>query len=167
MTRRSVELSSMMFARAVGLDSNYAAAYAGLADSRSMLAYHYSDSAALGEALSNSQRALEVDPELAEAYASRGRARSILNQIDLAEGHFQKAIELDPRLQEAHFYLALMYLMIGRSKESLEPMRAAFRLADQDLQTGMMLMCSLRANGLSSADVAARMVTVAERRIAV
>jgi adenylate cyclase len=80
---------------------------------------------------------------------------------------FQKAIELDPRHQEAHFYLALMYLQIGRAKESLAPMRTAFSLADQDLQTGMMLMCSLRANGLSSADVAARMVAVAERRIAV
>jgi TolB-like protein/Flp pilus assembly protein TadD len=167
MTRRSVELSSMMFARAVELDPGYAAAYAGLADSRSMLAYHYNESAALADALSNSQRALEVDPDLAEAYASRGRARSILNQIDLAEEDFQKAIELDPRLQEAHFYLALMYLTIGRAKESLEPMQIAFRLADQDLQTGMMLMCSLRANGLSNDDVAARMVAVAERRIAV
>jgi adenylate cyclase len=125
MTRRSVELSSMMFRRAVELDSGYAAAYAGLADSLSMLAYHYDDNAALAEA------------------------------------------RLDPRHQEAHFYLALMYLTIGRAKESLEPMRAAFRLADQDLQTGMMLMCSLRANGLSSADIAARMVAVAERRIAV
>lgn len=167
MTRRSVELSSMMFARAVELDPGYAAAYAGLADSLSMLAYHYDDNAALAEALANSERALEVDPELAEAYASRGRARSILDQVDLAEKDFRKAIDLDPRHQEAHFYLALMYLTIGRAKESLEPMRTAFRLADQDLQTGMMLMCSLRANGLSSADVAARMVAVAERRIAV
>jgi TolB-like protein/DNA-binding SARP family transcriptional activator len=167
MTRRSVELSSMMFRRAVELDPGYAAAYAGLADSLSMLAYHYDDNAALAEALANSERALEVDPELAEAYASRGRARSILDDVDLAEMDFQKAIELDPRHQEAHFYLALMYLTIGRAKESLTPMRDAFRLADQDLQTGMMLMCCLRANGLSSADVATRMVAVAERRIAV
>ena len=168
MTRRSVELSSMMFARAVELDPGYAAAYTGLADSASMLAYHYDDAVGgLEDAVANSRRALELDPELAEAYASRGRAPSILDQIEPAEKDFLKAIEIDPRLQEAHFYLALMYLTIGRAKQSLEPMRIAFRLADQDLQTGMMLMCSLRANGLSNADVAARMVAVAERRIAV
>jgi adenylate cyclase len=168
MTRRSVELSSMMFSRAVELDPGYAAAYTGLADSASMLAYHYDDAVGgLADAVANSQRALELDPELAEAYASRGRALSILNEIEPAERDFLKAIEIDPRLQEGHFYLALMYLTTGRAKESLEPMRTAFRLGDQDLQSGMMLMCSLRANGLSSADVAARMVAVAERRIAV
>jgi TolB-like protein/DNA-binding SARP family transcriptional activator/tetratricopeptide (TPR) repeat protein len=168
MTRRSVELSSMMFARAVELDPGYAAAYAGLADSASMLAYHYDDAVGgLADAVANSRRALELDPELAEAYSSRGRALSILNEVAPAEKDFLKAIEIDPRLQEAHFYLALMYLTTGRAKESLEPMRTAFRLADQDLQTGMMLMCSLRANGLSSAEVAGRMVAVAERRIAV
>jgi TolB-like protein/DNA-binding SARP family transcriptional activator len=169
MTRRGVELSKQIFARAVALDPTYAAAYAGLADSASMLAFHYDDAMpGLTDAIANSRRALELDPELAEAYAARGRARSILNEIAPAEEDFQKAMAIDPRLHEAHFYMALMYLQIGRPADALAPMRVAFGLADQELQTGMMTMVCLRANGLrdETMEVAARMVRVAERRIA-
>jgi adenylate cyclase len=89
MTRRSVELSGLMFARAVVLDPSYAAAYAGLSDSASMLAFHYDDAIdGLSYAIVNSRRALELDPDLAEAYAARGRARSILNEIGPAEEDF-------------------------------------------------------------------------------
>lgn len=170
MTRRSVELSGLMFGRAVALDPSYSAAYAGLADSASMLAFHYDDAmGGLKDAVANSQRAIAIDPERAEGYAARGRARSILNEIALAEEDFRKAIAIDPRLHEAHFYLALMYLQVGRPQESLAPMRAAFALADQDLQTGMMMSVSLRANGLraEAVELAGHSVRVAERRMAV
>ncbi len=169
MTRRSVELSSRMFARAIALDPAYAEAYCGRADSLSMLAYHYDDAGAIAGAIADSERALELDPELAEAYTSRGRVRSILNEIEPAEADFRKAIAINPRHQEAHFYRGLMFLLIGQAEESVGSMKAAFALADQDLQTGMMLMTSLRACGRDEemARIAAWVLSVAERRVAV
>src|SRR5271170_5141365 len=72
---KGFEFARQMFARAIVIDPSYARAYAGVADSCSFL-YMYFESidANLREADSASRRALDIDPELAEAHASRGLA---------------------------------------------------------------------------------------------
>ena len=146
MTRRSVELSREMFKQAVIIDPNYAEAYAGLADSASMLAYHYDvPPSVLESAIADSHKALSINPALAEAHCSLGRAYSLSLQTDAAEAEFRTAIELEPRLQEAHLYRGLMRLMlIGRPDLAIGSLRVAFDLANQDLQTGLVLMNCLR-----------------------
>jgi len=67
-----------MFARAIVIDPQYARAYAGVADCCSFL-YMYWDSTEdnLNEAEAASRKALELDPELAEAHAAGGIALAL------------------------------------------------------------------------------------------
>ena len=69
--RKGFDFARQMFARAIVIDPHYARAYAGVADCCSFL-YMYWDSVEdnLNEAEAASRKALELDPELAEAHAA-------------------------------------------------------------------------------------------------
>ncbi len=71
--RKGFDFARQMFARAIVIDPHYARAYAGVADCCSFL-YMYWDSNEdnLNEAEAASRKALELDPELAEAHAAGG-----------------------------------------------------------------------------------------------
>ena len=81
---------------------SYARAYAGLADCLS-LSYTYFDTreSNLREAEIASSRALELEPELAEAHVARGLAVSLSKRFDEAEKEFEQAMHLDPKLFDA------------------------------------------------------------------
>src|SRR5437879_11707470 len=53
-----------------------------------------------------SRKALELDPEAAEAHASRGLALAVNGRYEEAEREFQAAIQLDPKLVEAYYFHA-------------------------------------------------------------
>ena len=80
-TRKGFDFGRQMFARAIVIDPNYARAYAGVADCCSFLyMYNEATEANLKEADAASRKAVELDPESAEAHASRGRkATAICN----------------------------------------------------------------------------------------
>jgi len=96
-----------MFARAIVIDAGYARAYAGVADCCSFL-YMYWDSSSdnLDEANAASGKALELDPELAEAHAARGLALALSKNLDEAREEFETAIRLNPKLYEAYYFYA-------------------------------------------------------------
>lgn len=168
MTRRSVELSKRSFQHALSLDGNYALAHAGLAESRTMLGFHYQQtSTELDEAAEHCRQALALDPGLAEAYCSLGRYHSIFRRIGEADEAFLRAIALSPHLQEPHVYRGAMYLNEGRTQEGYACFRRAFDIDDRDLHTCMMLMSSLEALGMADelAAVARRVQTVTQTRI--
>jgi hypothetical protein len=75
-----------MFARAIVIDPSYAAAFAGVADVSSFLYMYFEASKDnLREAATASRRAIELDPESAEAHASRGLAESLNKNYHDAE----------------------------------------------------------------------------------
>ncbi|MFO8034186.1 MAG: tetratricopeptide repeat protein [Candidatus Bipolaricaulota bacterium] len=125
--RRAIEL----FEQAIQIDGCYAAAYAGLADTYAVLVnWGY---AAKGDALKEARRAAEkaiaLDPNLAEAHASLGLV--ILEEDDdpsRAEEEFHKAIELNPSYAPAHHWLANVLFSTGRTEEALQEMLKALRL---------------------------------------
>ena len=81
--RASVEAACDMFERAVEHDAHYAEAYCGLADTYSYLQMYYErDVRNLRLADANSRLALELDPQLAEARASRGLALNLRGRHD-------------------------------------------------------------------------------------
>jgi tetratricopeptide (TPR) repeat protein len=53
-------------------------------------------------ALAEDDRALELDPQYAEAYKNRGTARHARGDIDQALADFDRALELNPRYAEAY-----------------------------------------------------------------
>ena len=85
------------FQRALDGDSEYAPAYAGLADCYSLLAYYGEQESTpfLEKAMAAAQRALEIDSTLGEAYTSRALARTFLNfDWQGAEDDYKRSIEL-------------------------------------------------------------------------
>ncbi len=101
------------FQDAIDRDSQYAPAYAGLADCYSLLAYYGIQKPVplLTKAMSYSQQALEMDSTLGEAYTSRALARTILNfDWQGAETDYKRAIELDPAYITAHTWYGLALL---------------------------------------------------------
>src|SRR5205823_3318540 len=76
--RKGYEFAKQMFASAIAVDPDYALAYAGIADCHSLLYMYWDTSAAnLQQADAASRKALELDPDLAEAHVARGLAVSL------------------------------------------------------------------------------------------
>ncbi len=93
-----------MFEKAIEIDNNYALAYSGLADSyMHTYMYYNNDQNNLEQALIASQKALDLDPELAEVHSSRGLALSQNNQFEEAERQFSIAVQINPRLFDAYY----------------------------------------------------------------
>src|SRR5215216_5876994 len=105
--RKSLEYAKQMFNKAIEIDPEYARAYAGVADCYSLL-YTYFDAREfnLRQADIASSKALELEPDLAEAHVARGLAVSLSKRFDEAEGEFETAMKLDPKLFEAAYWYA-------------------------------------------------------------
>jgi tetratricopeptide (TPR) repeat protein len=119
------------FEQAVETDPSYARAYAGLADCTSMLAIY----SALDPALANTrakaaqEMALQSDPELSEAHASRG-FRLLLFDWDFrsAEMELRQALQLNGGYASAHQWLGMAVGLTGRLDEARHAMRIAQQL---------------------------------------
>jgi len=119
------------FQQAIETDPNYAVAYAGLADSYTILAdnkfsppeecYPKARVAAL--------KALEIDDSLAEAHVSLAH---ILRGYDWdwsgAAREYQRGIELNPGYATAHHWYAMFLSAMGRHAEAITQIRKAREL---------------------------------------
>jgi non-specific serine/threonine protein kinase len=139
-SRKGHEFARQMFARAIVLDPSYARAYAGVADCCSFL-YQYQEAseANLREADAASRKAIELDPELAEAHASRGLALTLNKRYEEADTEFRAAIRLNPKLFEAHYFYGRACQQQGRLAEAAQLYEEAARLNPQDYQTPSLL----------------------------
>jgi tetratricopeptide (TPR) repeat protein len=75
--------------------------------------YFDSDETNIENAVTASKKALELDPELAEAHASYGLAVLMDKQYARAAMEFDNAIELSPNLFEAYYYWARTHWVRG------------------------------------------------------
>jgi serine/threonine-protein kinase len=111
------------FSRALALDPDYALAHAGLADACSLIAqYGFAPPGRmLPQAHAAARRALELAPELAEAYCASGTL-ALLFDWDWARAatDLRRAIELNPRYDAARYWLAFYLTYIeGRFEEGV------------------------------------------------
>ena len=138
--RKSFDYARQMFARAIVIDPNYARAYAGVADCCSHLYMYWGASADdLKEAESASRRAVELDPELAEAHVSRGLALLMTKKYEEAHKEFQRAIELDPKHFEAYYFYARACFQEGKLEEAVNLFEKACLANPEDYQTPVLL----------------------------
>jgi serine/threonine protein kinase/Flp pilus assembly protein TadD len=146
--RKSLEFAREMFARAIVIDPNYAAAYAGVANASSFF-YMWFESGDdnLKEATRASRRAVELDPESAEAHASRGLAESLGKNYGEAAREFEEAIRLNPRLFEAFYLYARCRFSQGEIEQAAELFRKAGDLDPADFQSMNHLEMCLRVLG--------------------
>jgi len=125
--RRSIE----SFQRAVLEDPRYAAPYAGLADSYTLLASYGVEPAeqAYPNAKAAALKALQLDDHLSEAHTSLGMVSFYYEwNWKQAEQEFRRSIELNPNYALAHTWYALELAAVGRSHEALAQIQDASRL---------------------------------------
>ena len=146
--RTGMQFARRMFERAIEIDPGYAIAYAGVADCCSFLYMYWDGSKAnLEGADSASRKALELDPELAEAHASRGFAVSLSKQYEEARREFETAIRLNPKLYEAHYFYARACFQEGKLEEAVRHYQDASRVRPEDYQALILMAAPLKALG--------------------
>ena len=146
--RKDLEFARQMFARAAVIDPHYARAFAGVADCCSLLYMYFEASEEnLQEAAAASRRAVELDPESAEAHASRGFAESLRKDYDRAEKEFEAAIQLNPKLYEAYYFYARSCFSQGKMEKAAGLFKKAGDLNPDDYQAPKHLEMCLRALG--------------------
>ena len=149
--RKSLEYAQQMFDRAIDVDPEYALAYAGVADCCSLL-YMYFDAsdANLSQADLASRKALELEPELAEAHVARGLAVSLSKKYDEVEQEYESAMRLDPKLFEAAYFFARSRLAQGQPAEAVKLFERASTLRPDDFQSVYFLAQASKARGLDA-----------------
>src|SRR5688572_25037684 len=154
--RKSLEYARQMFNRAVETDPDYARAYAGVADTCSLL-YMYYDAREfnLKQADYASAKALELEPELAEAHVARGLAVSLSKRFQEAEQEFETAMKLDPKLFEAAYWYGRALEAEGRFQEAVKMYERAQLLRPEDYQAPSFLAQAYRALGMTDESHAA------------
>lgn len=144
MTNRSVDAlksAAATFSLSLKEDPGFALAYVGLADTLSLLNLYSvtppPDSYA--QAKKNLERALEIDPNLAEAHASLGYIKFFHDRDRTgSELEFRRAIQVNPSYAPAHHWFALTLAAKGEKIDAeteiaiakrLDPKAAAIRSA--------------------------------------
>jgi len=123
------------YEEAIRLDPRYALAYARLSVAAVSLAGSYGSVAskegqdAIAKARATAQRALELDPNLADAHSAQG---AILRLVDFnygaAEAEYRRALELAPQHPAVTANLALLVATLGRLDEAVTLVQRAIAL---------------------------------------
>lgn len=137
-SRTYYNLAKRMFARAIELDPAYARAHAGLANCDAFLFMDYSEDTAEA-VLANSSRALALEPELAEAHASRGLALSIAHRYAESDAAFAAALAIDSDLFELHYFQGRSCYAQGKLEDTARNWERAAEVKPEDYQTLILL----------------------------
>jgi TolB-like protein/cytochrome c-type biogenesis protein CcmH/NrfG len=126
------------FQRAVGIDPNYAAAYAGIAQAqqlRSTVFQGQPPALTRAPAIAAARRALQIDPDLGEAHGILARLELSEFAWPAAEASFRRALELTPNDPTTLVWYAYQLLIQRRPAEALDAARRAEGVNPIDLNT--------------------------------
>jgi len=148
-TPRGLRRALDYFQGAIATDSSYSLAWVGLADAFLLLHdYGYADAdSVLPRAEDAVRRALELNPESAEAYTSLGLLYSERRDGPAAIRALTRAVELMPSYSEAHNWLSWVHQLLGNQEESLESAKRAVELDPLSPEAVGNLSLSYLANG--------------------
>jgi TolB-like protein/Tfp pilus assembly protein PilF len=130
-TAENLKKALNYFQQAVEKDPNYALAYAGIADTYSVMPAYSAGSPqdCLPRAKAAAEKALELDDSLAEAHASLGFV--LIHYFDIAAStkEFERAIELNPNYPTAHhWYGRATLLLTGQFDHAIAEAKRAVEL---------------------------------------
>jgi TolB-like protein/DNA-binding winged helix-turn-helix (wHTH) protein/Tfp pilus assembly protein PilF len=130
-TRTEMEKSITYFEEAISRDPTFAPAYVGLAEAYGSLSAIFvgaSPDATRPKVISAARKALELDPEFAEAHALLGETEQVQWHWGQAAAEYRRALELKPNDVAAHGGYASWLLCQGRTEEALAWARRAREL---------------------------------------
>jgi len=119
-----------LFAEALQHDPGFAPAYAAMADSWMLLALYgnLTNMKATERAMPMIEKALEIDPESAEAFAALGLARWQIGQRDSAESALRQSLKLNEDYIPAYLWLGGLLGELGRLPEQSRVLQQAMIL---------------------------------------
>jgi len=133
--REDTSAAIMDLEEAVAMDPNFAEAFAQLARAYNTMAFKYNSGAETKlfheKAEVAIEKALELDPDLAEAHFARGLILWTNTKgfpHEQAIRSYKRSLELDPNLDETHHQLSLVYSHIGLLDEAHAEVRRALEL---------------------------------------
>ncbi|HLM02338.1 MAG TPA: protein kinase [Pyrinomonadaceae bacterium] len=140
-TEQGMARAIQYFQEAVRLDPKFAAAHSGIADLHIALGIGsvIAPTDAFGIAKASARRAVELDPNSAEAYASLGFAVWAIDwDADESEKLFRKSFALNENYAAAHEWFAHVLASRGRFDEAVEQMMRALKIDPQSSQLNAM-----------------------------
>ena len=129
------------FQKAIAIDPEYALPYSGTADCYFSLGFFdfLAPKAAFGKCKEAALKAVELDPDLAEAHASLGNALFYFDwDWPVAEAEFRHAISLNPNYAAVHYFYGMFLTAAGKFDDAfaqegrameLDPIQPAIRAA--------------------------------------
>ncbi|HMD78758.1 MAG TPA: adenylate/guanylate cyclase domain-containing protein [Nitrososphaerales archaeon] len=129
-TEPSLRHALGVFEKAVALDQSYAKAYAGIAECYTELVNggYEPHELAMPKAELSVKKAIQLDPELAEAHATLARVQFQEDDIRGSESEARRGIELNPSLPEAHFVLSNVSFLKMNKEEGIRESEACYHL---------------------------------------
>ncbi|MGA8041794.1 MAG: winged helix-turn-helix domain-containing protein [Terracidiphilus sp.] len=129
--KQDISHSLEYFQKAISVDPNYAAAYAGYAtalDASTTFSLAVPEDA-MPEAHAAALRAIKLDPNNGEAYTELGSIQTIYHwDWTAAEQNLRRGISLNPNDSIAEFKYAVYLDAVGRPQDAVAAMRRALRL---------------------------------------
>jgi TolB-like protein/tetratricopeptide (TPR) repeat protein len=148
-TPESLPKALAAFQNAVALDPNYTLAHVGLADFYSWANIYgilpSPQATPLAEAAA--LRAIELDDQLGEAYASLGLVYSNRSNWAESERLYQQALELNPHYVHAHEWYGALLVGLGKFAEGIKEVNLTEQLDPLSLRTKTMVAWTLYQAG--------------------
>jgi TolB-like protein/DNA-binding winged helix-turn-helix (wHTH) protein/Tfp pilus assembly protein PilF len=119
------------FQQSIQQDATYARAYAGLADSYTLIGGYsgFSPKDMMAKAHSAAQKAVDLDDSLAETHTAKALVAQTLDwDWPTAEAEYRRAIALNPNYATAHHWYAEYLALMGRFDEAEQQIEQARQL---------------------------------------
>jgi adenylate cyclase len=145
--------------QAVSLDPNYAQAWALMALAQSQLRFWHGLEVDPKAAV---ERALEIDPNLAEAHCVKAHLFEEQGKKSEAAAEIEAAVRLDPESWEVNREAARLYFRQGRVRDAIGYFEKAVALQESDWHNALMLLTCYSGLGDSEQLIRAARIT-AER----
>lgn len=88
----------------------------------------------MDQAIAEYQKALEIDPNLADAHSNLGVAFLEMGRVKDSIAHLQKALEINPNYVDAHYNLGNSLLQGGRVEEALTHYNKVFEIDPNNVE---------------------------------
>ena len=121
-----LRLASDYFQQAIDADPNFAPAYVGLSSAHSGTIQHSSEDVEISRKAA--EKAVELDPNLSDAWGNLGWMRNTSGEWPGAEEDYRRAIALNPNNADFHEGLGDLLDDIGRSDEAWKEYQIAQEL---------------------------------------
>ncbi len=139
-SQEDLEKGIELYEQAIVLDSNYALAYAEIAQAYFILrnrGHHHKNS--LDSAKTYVEKALSIDPNIFRAYAVRARIFDYYQEWDKCKENFEKAIALNPNDAKVHAQYSIYFATVKDDYNARIQLEIAQRLDPLNTRLGLFL----------------------------